>query len=72
MARRATKKTPLVIRVGDLVLDLKPADEGGFIVTSPFDPQLITEADTIDEAIISAADASEALNRARARHARER
>jgi hypothetical protein len=27
---------------GQLVLTLEPAEEGGFIVTSPLDPELIT------------------------------
>jgi predicted RNase H-like HicB family nuclease len=67
MAKRAFKVGPLTIRAGDLVLDLKPAKEGGFIVTSPFDPQLVTEADTIEEAIANANDASEALKLARAK-----
>lgn len=69
MAKRASKWSSLIIRVGDLVLDLKPAKEGGFVVTSPFDPALITEAETIDEAIANATDASELLKKARAKHA---
>lgn len=35
---------------GHLVLVLTEAEEGGFVVTSPLDPELITEADTIAEA----------------------
>jgi hypothetical protein len=46
---------------GKLVLTLQEADEGGFIVTSPFDPQLITEAETVREAFENARDASSAL-----------
>ncbi len=52
---------------GDLVLNLQEAEEGGFIVTSPLDPQLITEADTIAEAFIMARDAIESLNYSRAK-----
>jgi antitoxin HicB len=46
---------------GKLVLTLQEADEGGFIVTSPFDPQLITEAETVREAFKNARDALTAL-----------
>ena len=46
---------------GKLVLTLQEADEGGFIVTSPFDPQLITEAETVREAFENARDALTAL-----------
>jgi predicted RNase H-like HicB family nuclease len=46
---------------GRLVLTLEPAEEGGFIVTSPLDPGLVTEAETIDEAFEMARDALKAL-----------
>jgi antitoxin HicB len=46
---------------GKLVLTLQEAEEGGFIVTSPFDPQLITEADTVREAFENARDALTSL-----------
>ena len=46
---------------GKLVLTLQEAEEGGFIVTSPFDPQLITEADTVREAFENARDALASL-----------
>jgi predicted RNase H-like HicB family nuclease len=46
---------------GKLVLTLQEAEEGGFIVTSPFDPQLITEAETVREAFENARDALAAL-----------
>ena len=50
---------------GDLVLTLQEAEEGGYIVTSPLDPELVTEADTIAEAFEMARDAMEALGEAR-------
>jgi predicted RNase H-like HicB family nuclease len=50
---------------GKLVLTLQEADEGGFIVTSPFDPQLITEAETVREAFENARDALTALTASR-------
>jgi antitoxin HicB len=44
-----------------LVLTLQEADEGGYVVTSPLDPQLITEAETVREAFENARDALAAL-----------
>lgn len=48
-----------------LVLTLSPAEEGGFIVTSPRDAELITEADTIEEAFEMARGALRALRASR-------
>jgi antitoxin HicB len=42
---------------GKLVLTLQEAEEGGYVVTSPLDPQLITEAETVKEAFENARDA---------------
>ena len=50
---------------GKLVLNLEAAEEGGYVVTSPLDPELITEAETIEEAFANARDASQALKQAR-------
>jgi antitoxin HicB len=50
---------------GKLVLTLTPADEGGFVVTSPLEPELITEAETIEEAFRMAHDAQRALRASR-------
>jgi len=50
---------------GQLVLTLEPAEEGGFVVTSPLDPELITQAETIREAFENARDAADALNESR-------
>ncbi len=52
---------------GKLVLTLEEAEEGGFVVTSPMDPELVTEADTISEAFYMARDALETLRQARAK-----
>jgi predicted RNase H-like HicB family nuclease len=49
---------------GELVLFLWPAEEGGYNVTSPLDPALITQAETVEEAFIMAHDAWEALKAA--------
>ena len=50
---------------GELVLFLWPAKEGGYGVTSPFDPALITQADSLEEAFLMARDAAALLREAR-------
>ena len=35
---------------GRLLLKLSPAAEGGFVVTSPMEPELVTEAESVPEA----------------------
>jgi predicted RNase H-like HicB family nuclease len=50
---------------GKMVLCLEPAEEGGYVVTSPLDPELITEAETVEEAFANAQDAARALRQAR-------
>ncbi len=55
---------------GRLVLKLEAAEEGGYVVTSPLDPELITEAETIEEAFANARDAARALKQARAKLSR--
>ena len=50
---------------GKLVLVLEEAEEGGFVVTSPLDPELITEAETVSEAFENARDALNSLRRSR-------
>ncbi len=52
---------------GDLVLLLQEAEEGGYVVTSPLDPQLVTEAETISEAFAMARDAMASLQESRAK-----
>jgi antitoxin HicB len=52
---------------GKLVLTLEEADEGGYIVTAPLEPELITEAETVAEAFANARDALQALARSRAK-----
>ena len=44
-----------------MVLALTPAKEGGYVVTSPLDPELITQAKTIPEAFEMARDAVRSL-----------
>jgi antitoxin HicB len=56
-----------IVSDGKLVLHLKIAAEGGYVVTSPLDPELITEAETIEEAFANARDAAQALKQSRAK-----
>jgi antitoxin HicB len=50
---------------GKLVLNLEEAEEGGYIVTSPSDPAVITQAQSISEAFDMARDAMAVLKAAR-------
>ena len=52
---------------GKLVLTLEVCEEGGFTVTSPFVPGLVTEADTLEEAFEMARDAAALLMEVRAK-----
>ena len=52
---------------GKLVLNLAEAEEGGYIVTSPLNPELITQAETIEEPFANARDAAKALRQSRAK-----
>ena len=56
---------------GEMVLNLEPAKEGGYVVTSPLDPELITEAESLDEAFENARDAADALNKSRKKLAKQ-
>ncbi len=61
------KKNSFTVSDGALVLHLELADEGGYIVTSPFEPELITEAESLEEAFDMARDAIKALRASRAK-----
>jgi antitoxin HicB len=50
---------------GHLVLHLEPAEEGGYVVTSPLDPELVTEGETLEECFEMARDALEGLRESR-------
>ena len=56
---------------GEMVLTLEPAEEGGYVVTSPLDPELITQAESLREAFQNARDAADALNESRRKLARQ-
>lgn len=57
---------------GKMVLTLEVAEEGGFTVTSPFIPGLVTEAETLEEAFEMARDAETTLKAGRAKLRRSR
>jgi antitoxin HicB len=57
--------TRYTVSDGKLVLNLEAAKEGGFVVTSPLDPELITQAESIEEAFANARDAAQALKQSR-------
>ena len=61
------KRNSFTVSDGDLVLHLELADEGGYIVTSPFEPELITEAESLEDAFAMARDAVKALRASRAK-----
>jgi len=64
-------KKSFTVSNGKTMLHLEPAEEGGYIVTSPLDPELITEAETLEEAFENAADAAKALRQSRAKLVRQ-
>jgi len=57
---------------GKLVLTLEVCEEGGYCVTSPFIPGLVTEAETLDEAFEMARDAVAALKESQSKQTRKR
>lgn len=68
MKRRTKRYT---VHDDDLILWLEPCEEGGYCVTSPLDPGMVTQAETIEEAFEMARDALKALQEARAMMAKE-
>ena len=60
------KSNNFTVSNGELVLNLEVTKEGGYIVTSPFEPELITEAESLEEAFVMANDAIKALRDSRA------
>lgn len=57
--------TRYTVSDGKLVLSLETAEEGGYVVTSPLDPELITQAETIEDAFANARDAAQSLKQSR-------
>jgi len=52
---------------GELVLTLTEAEEGGYVVTSPMEPELITEAESVAEAFELAHEVKRELAESRAK-----
>ena len=50
-------RKPYTVSDGKLVLHLRAAPEGGYVVTSPMEPELVTEAESIEEAFVNAVNA---------------
>src|ERR1043165_4755121 len=63
---KSTMSKKITVSDGKLMLVLEPAEEGGYIVTSPLDPELITEAESVEEAFVMARDAMRGLAKMRA------
>ncbi len=53
MAKKATQFT---VTDGKLVLLLEVAEEGGYVVTAPFNPDVLTQAESLEEAFENARD----------------
>ena len=62
---------PYTVSNGRVVLTLESAEEGGYVVTSPLDPELVTQAETLDEAFANAADAAKSLKQSRVKLVRK-
>ena len=63
--RESSMSMRYTVSDGKVVLTLEAAEEGGYVVTSPLDPELITQAETIEEAFANVRDAARALKQAR-------
>ncbi len=53
MTTKMTVKIPLIATVP---LNLEPQPEGGYTVTSPLVPEMITEGDTVEECLFNVSD----------------
>lgn len=55
------------VAIDDLVVVIKRSSKtANFLVTCPFDPELVTQGKTLDEAVAMAKDAKKTLDAARA------
>ena len=55
---KMTVKIPLIATVP---LNLEPQPEGGYVVTSPAIPEMLTDGDTVEECLIMAQDCFDAV-----------
>ncbi len=70
MKTKAGTPKKYTVTDGTLVLNLE-SDGKWLVVTSPFDPELVTQARTIDDAFAMAYDAKKLLDACRADRARD-
>jgi len=56
MGKTKTKRESYTVSDGELVLTLEEAEEGGFVVSSPLYPGLLTQAETVRESFEMARD----------------
>mgnify|MGYP000493817415 CR=1 FL=1 len=62
----AKKPKRYIVTDGDLVLELEADEEyGGYCVTSPFNPDITTQAETLEEAFEMARDCAATMKEAR-------
>lgn len=65
MAAKSKKPKTYTVCDGELVLELLPAGDGLYCVTSPMDPGITTQAKSIEEAFYMARDAQKCLKETR-------
>ena len=53
LTKKMTVKIPLIATVP---LNLEPQPEGGYVVTSPALPEMLTEGDTVEECLFNVSD----------------
>ena len=63
-------KKKYTVSDGKLVLTLEPMPEGGYLVRSPMDPEVLASARTLDEAFENAYDVMKSLRQSRRKWAR--
>ncbi len=60
------------VAVDDLVITITGSRADGYVVACPFDPELVTQGRTLDEAVAMAKDARQTLREARAKPSRRK
>lgn len=70
-AKNTKRAKQYTVTDGNLVLTIESDGGKWLVVSSPFDPELVTQARTIDEAFTMAYDAKKLLDECRAERAKE-
>ncbi len=60
-----------IVVIEDLVVAIERMEDGWYIVTCPFDRELVTQGRTLDEAVAMARDAKQTLAEARAKPSKQ-